>query len=258
MQIVRTLTARTITATTISAKLVRLGNHILPTHCLLCQATLFGDLVCDGCLYGLPWLQQHEHSCRQCALALESSADFCGHCLNAPPAFSRTIIPFCYEYPVSALIHRFKYRGKLTPGKLLGNFLAEHIRHSATQADWLAPDLLIPTPLHWARRWRRGFNQAEVLGQYVSRATGIPLQTALVRRRRSLSQKVLSRAERQKNLREAFTLSANAQQKIIGKRIALIDDVVTTTATVREISKLLIDAGAQDVQVWALARTMNT
>ena len=243
---------------TIRRKLTGLGNQLLPTQCLLCAATLQGELLCEGCLYDLPWAQRHEYNCQQCALALESVGDFCGHCLKQPPAFSRTIIPFVYQHPLTPLIHSFKYRRKLAQGKLLGQLLAQHIHDCATHADWQAPDLLIPTPMHWTRRWQRGFNQAEILGQYLARATGIPLATRIIQRQhRSPAQKELTRSERQINLRKAFAISPTARQKIIGKRIALIDDVVTTTATIRELSQLLIKAGAKDVQVWALARTMD-
>lgn len=243
---------------TIGQQLHRLKSGLLPTQCLLCAATLKGELLCEGCLYDLPWAQRYEHRCQQCALALKSAGDFCGHCLNQPPAFSRSIIPFAYQYPLTPLIHRFKYRCKLTHGKLLGQLLAQHISDCALQTDWQMPDLLIPAPMHWTRRWQRGFNQSEILGLYLARATGVPLATRIIQRQhRSLAQKELTRSERQKNLRKAFVISPEAQQKITGKRIALIDDVVTTTATMRELSKLLIKAGAKNVQVWALARTME-
>ncbi|MES2822166.1 MAG: ComF family protein [Pseudomonadota bacterium] len=242
----------------ISRQLSWLTQGLLPSECLLCAATLKSELLCEGCLYDLPWAQRYQHTCQQCALALTSAADFCGHCLHQPPAFSRSIIPFAYQYPLTPLIHGFKYHRKLTHGKLLGQLLARHIHDCAAQTNWQAPDLLIPVPMHWTRRWQRGFNQAEILGQYLARVTGVQLVTRIIRcRRRSPAQKELTRRARQKNLRKAFFISPAAQQKIIGKRIALIDDVVTTTATMRELSKLLIAAGAKDVQVWALARTME-
>ena len=163
-----------------------------------------------------------------------------------------------YEYPLTPLIHKFKYRRNLTSGKLLGQFLAEYISNCAqNNSDWQMPDVIIPTPMHWMRRWQRGFNQAEILGSYVASELKLPLATDIIQRKqRTPSQKELTRAERQKNLRKAFAISPNNQQKIIGKHIALIDDVVTTTATARELSQLLIKAGAADVQIWALARTM--
>lgn len=239
--------------------LYRLGNHLLASKCLLCGCSLNGDLLCPGCLGDLPWLEHLPYSCRQCALALASPADLCGHCLKQPPAFSQSLIPFTYDYPLTPLIYRFKYRRKLAYGKLLGKLLTRHIADCAiTRKDWRRPDLLIPSPMHWTRRWQRGFNQAEILSQYLSQTLGIASHSKLVEhRQRTQVQKTLTRRERQKNLRNAFYLSPKAKTQIQGKRIALVDDVVTTTATMRELSRLLIKAGAKEVQVWALARTMN-
>jgi ComF family protein len=237
----------------------RLGNYLLPTQCLLCGERLEGELLCEGCLYDLPWMERHKNRCRQCALSLSSDSELCGHCLKNPPSFHATFAPFSYQAPLTPLIHRFKYRGKLHCGRLLGQLLTNYICDCAVNLpDWKGPDLLIPAPTHWTRRWQRGFNQTEILGQYLTEATGIPIATKIVERhKRVVSQKELTRGERQQNLRNAFTISTKSQAYIEGKRIALIDDVITTTATARELSELLITAGAKDVQVWALARTMD-
>jgi ComF family protein len=159
---------------------------------------------------------------------------------------------------LNQLIHKFKYRRHLTCGKLLGQMLAEHLKHCAqNHDDWHTPDLLIPAPMHWLKRWQRGFNQAEFLAQHVARELDIPLSTRMVKRtHKTPAQKELTRAERQQNLRKAFAISEQNRAHIMGKHIAIIDDVVTTTATARELSQLLIKAGAKEVQVWALARTM--
>lgn len=232
-------------------------RSMLPSQCLLCACTLKNELLCAGCMCDLPFLHDH-NLCQQCGLSLTSSDSFCGHCLHKPPAFSRSHIPMAYEYPLTPLIHKFKYRRHLTSGKLLGQLFADYIQNCAqNNIDWQMPDMIIPTPLHWTRRWQRGFNQAEILGNYVATELNLPLVTNIIQRKQcSSSQKELTRAERQKNLRKAFTISEKNRTKIIGKRIALIDDVVTTTATVRELSQLLMKAGAADVQIWALARTM--
>ena len=136
--------------------------------------------------------------------------------------------------------------------------LAEHLKHCAHEDDaWRAPDLLIAARMHWLKRWQRGFNQAEFLAQHVALDLAIPLATGIVQRtHKTPAQKELTRAERQQNLRKPFAISEKNRVHINGKRIAIIDDVVTTTATVRELSQLLIKAGAKEVQVWALARTM--
>jgi ComF family protein len=177
--------------------------------------------------------------------------------LQQPPAFSRTYIPLVYDYPINLLIHGFKYRGNLTYGKLLGQLLTDHIAHAQQGGDWQAPDIIIPTPMHWSKRWQRGFNQAEILGQAIAHQLNIPMQTRWVKRiHKTPAQKELTRAQRQQNLRRAFFIDEKRQAQIKGKRIALVDDVVTTTATMRELSKLLMNAGAIDVQLWCLARTL--
>ncbi len=243
--------------TTALTRLRTLSQDFLPSTCLLCANTLPNGLLCLGCQLNLPHLS-HKNLCRQCGLQIESLSNFCGHCLHQPPAFERSIIPFAYDYPLNGLIHQFKYRRHLTCGKLLGKMLAEHLKHCAQDdSDWRAPDLLIPAPMHWLKRWQRGFNQAEFLAQHVARELDIPLASGIVKRtHKTPAQKELTRAERQQNLRKAFAISEKNHVHIKGKRIAIIDDVVTTTATVRELSQLLIKAGAKEVQVWALARTM--
>lgn len=239
------------------ALLQRYCQNFLPSTCLLCASTIPEGLLCLGCHIDLPHLA-HKNLCRQCGLQVESLSNFCGHCLHQPPVFERSIIPFAYEYPLNRLIHQFKYRRHLTCGKLLGQLLADNLKHYAQDDDnWRAPDLLIPAPMHWLKRWQRGFNQAEFLARPIARELHIPLATHIVQRtHKTPAQKELTRTERQQNLRKAFAISEQNRAHIIGKRIAIIDDVVTTTATVRELSQLLIRAGAKEVQVWALARTM--
>jgi ComF family protein len=232
-------------------------NHLLPTTCLLCGCTLKGELLCSGCELDLPHLEQAGMLCVQCSLPLAGIGPYCGHCLHRPPAFSYSVIPFSYEHPLDFLIHGFKYRGRLAYGRALAQALANHIHHHYLDIEQPLPELIIPVPLHWIRRWRRGFNQADMIGQMLSRKLQIPLQTRLCRRRLSTpSQKGLSRAERQKNLRRAFVLTQE-MANLEGKCVALLDDVVTTTATARELSELLIKGGAREVHVWALARTLD-
>ncbi|RZA00107.1 MAG: ComF family protein [Moraxellaceae bacterium] len=234
-----------------------ISNLLLPGQCLLCACALKGELICSSCKNDLPQLTRIK-SCKQCKLALSTEDALCGHCLRQPPAFSQSYIPFAYTYPLDSLVLKFKYHRHLTSGKLLGTLLADHIQQCSQEPSWQMPHLLIPAPMHWTRRWQRGFNQAEILTAYIASKLQLPYSLHLIKRQqRTPSQKELSRLERQKNLRKAFSISDKNASIIAGKRIALIDDVVTTTATVRELSKLLRKAGAADVQVWALARTMD-
>lgn len=238
---------------------IQFSNRLLPTQCLACGCTLYGELLCEHCHFDLPWSTRYEYVCVQCGLALSNADNFCGHCLHNPPAYSRSYIPFAYEYPLDSIIHRFKYRRKLSHGKLLGQLLAKHIQDCADNSEnWQQPDIIISAPMHWRKRWQRGFNQADILGEYLAEKTNTPLATKCIRRKaQATTQKESTRVERQQNLRDAFYISDNTKQQIKGKKIALVDDVVTTTATLREISRLLISAGVSDIQVWALARTME-
>lgn len=235
-------------------------NRLLPTTCLLCGCGLGGELLCSGCEFDLPHLIKASRLCFQCSIPLSSDGepsdgDFCGHCLRRPPAFSHSVIPFSYQHPLDFLIHSFKYRRQLACGNALAQALAAYIQHhyEETRQPW--PEMIIPVPLHWTRRWQRGFNQAEVIGFELAQKLDLPLLSHLCRRRKPTPhQKGLSRAERQQNLRGAFEVKAGAEQ-IQGRCVALLDDVVTTTATAREVSELLIKNGARAVHVWALART---
>ena len=239
-------------------KVGRFFNGLIPTVCLLCGSGLRGELVCPDCELGLPHLSLTEGSCRQCAVPLpqESSGDYCGHCLAKPPAFSCTVVPFRYQYPVDYLIHHFKYRRQLAAGRALGQALAQCVLHTYDEQDRCLPELIIPVPLHWTRRWLRGFNQTDLLGRQLATELKLPLASRACRRtRHTPAQKGLSRAKRQENLRQVFSMTAAGNRAIQGKRVALLDDVVTTTATARELSRLLIRQGAKEVHVWALART---
>lgn len=240
---------------TVARQTADLVNRLLPTTCILCGCGLRGELLCSGCELDLPHLTKAGRLCRQCSIPLSSEDDFCGHCLHKPPAFSHSVIPFSYQHPLDFLIHSFKYRRQLACGNALAQALAAYIQHHYEESCQPWPELIIPVPLHWTRRWQRGFNQADIIGFALAQRLELPIQAHLCRRRqRTPHQKGLSRAERQQNLRRAFELKSGVEQ-IQGKCVALLDDVVTTTATVREVSELLIKSGAREVHVWALART---
>lgn len=242
--------------TLLARRLLNRAGHAIPNHCLLCASQSESSLpgICSGCLCDLPFMD-HQPRCKICGLSLTSTGDHCGQCLHQPPNFSRSYIPFDYRYPLDRLIQGFKYRRHLASGELLAQLLVDYVQHCSQEAPgWLPPDLIIPTPMHWRRRWQRGFNQADILARALAKNLDVPLASRQVRRRKNApAQQGLTRDQRQRNLRNAFVIRDPAS--IAGKRIALVDDVVTTTATTRELSRLLRKAGAADVQVWALART---
>lgn len=234
----------------------RFFNFLLPNPCLLCHTHLKQGLICSGCEWDLPHLAGVGNLCRLCCLPISSASDYCGQCLKQPPDFSISLIPFAYAHPVDGLIHQFKYRASFAQGRLLAQMLAGFLDHQYQELGQPLPELLLPTPMHWTRHLLRGFNQTALLARDLSTQLAIPLDESLCRRiKRTPPQQGLSRRKRQKNLRGAFALSERAKQRLNGKRIALLDDVVTTGATARELSRVLMEAGAKEVHLWALART---
>jgi len=217
-------------------------------RCVACLAESAVHGLCHDCRRDLPAIRWH---CYRCALPLAFAVPntLCGECQSSPPPFSRTLIPWRYQFPVDGMIGRYKYHGQRKFARPLLAGLADHIQHSLATEDW--PDALVPTPMHWQRRWGRGFNQAADIAESLSDTLGVPLAPGLVRRARKVhSQRGLGRAGRLANLQNVFEVCGTPPS-----RIAIVDDVVTTGATVRALAHCLEKAGARDIQVWALART---
>lgn len=186
--------------------------------------------------------------CPHCGLPLETTGDECGACIRNPPAFSRTLALFRYEDPVKYLIHALKFNRKLYVAHVLGELMAEHYAQQDPRAD-----MIIPVPLHTARLRERGFNQALELARPVAARLRIPVNVhACVRIRGTAAQSDLSAEQRAKNIKGAFEV----RERCEGRRVAIIDDVMTTGATVDELTRMLIVHGVEDVQVWVCARAI--
>jgi ComF family protein len=173
----------------------------------------------------------------------------CGACLKQPPAFDACVAPFLYGFPVDRMIQGLKYRGDLAYGRILGSLLARHLADRRTR-----PELVIPVPLARLRYRERGFNQARELALPVCDLLGLTLRSDLVtRHRETREQAALDRNDRLTNTQHAFSLAAPFK----ARHIAIIDDVVTTGSTVNELSKVLRAAGAEWIEVWAVARALR-
>lgn len=223
------------------------GNGQLCTACLAPNAR---DGLCRGCRDSLPYNRWH---CRRCALplAFRDDTQLCGECQRQPPPFSRVVTPWRYQFPVDRMIHRYKYQGQRAFGLPLIRDFSLCIAHDLHQSPENRPDLLVPSPMHRARRRKRGFNQADDITEQLSRALAIPWSASmLTRTRKTRPQSGLSRDERLANLRGIVRVTTAPPAKV-----AIIDDVITTGATARVLAEALTAAGALDVQVWALART---
>lgn len=226
-------------------------EYLLPACCLLCGAASPKQLLCAGCEQDLPRITE---SCKRCALpATLGAARLCAGCLRNQPAWDRAIAALVFEYPVDHLVRHFKFHKDMSCGQLLADELARSVSqilnaHALTPEE--KPDLLIPVPLHFLRRCWRGFNQAELLATALQRSSGIPMQRNLLRRiSHTPAQSGLDRKARQRNLRDAFQCPS-----LHGIHVALVDDVLTTGATLQECTKVLKRAGASRVSVWVAAR----
>lgn len=219
--------------------------------CLLCDEQTDSPLpLCEGCEGDLPWLNDQ---CERCALPLPMAGLTCAQCTRQPPAFDAVIVPWLYDFPVDALVTRFKHQGKWPFGRLLAELLSQTLLHRFDE-DLERPDVLIPVPLANKRLRQRGYNQAAMLAKWLGSALGLRVDERLIKRVKDTpAQQGLNAKARKRNLREAFVLMA--PEHVIGKHIALIDDVLTTGSTADMIARILINAGARRVDVYCLART---
>lgn len=218
---------------------------LLPQHCLLCGEAAIGVALCRPCLADLPW--HASSACPVCALPTPGG-ERCGACLKHPPAFDATRAMLDFQFPVDALLRRYKYAGFLSMAELMGCLLAAQVR------DVCRPDLVIPMPLHPSRLQQRGFNQAAEIARVVCAQAALPLELhACSRTRATPPQAGLALPARRKNMRGAFACAAD----LSGKRIALLDDVMTTGASLNELARCIKDAGAAHVECWVVARTLR-
>ena len=215
---------------------------------MLCKAS-DGTAVylCQACLNSLPWHQQY---CPQCALPTPAG-QLCGKCIASPPDFDSTQALFRYAYPVSGLLQQYKYADALHLAQTFAQLMHERFTLPVdNQADNC---LIIPMPLHPSRLQERGFNQALEIAKSVSKLSGISLDFVCCQRvKPSPPQATLSLKERVKNVRGAFA----CRNSLAGKSVMIIDDVMTTGATMNALSVAIKAAGAQQVACMVVARTL--
>jgi ComF family protein len=206
--------------------------------CLLCGAETAPELLCPACIAELPVLPD---SCPRCALPSPAGA-VCGSCLNHPPHFDATLALWRYEFPCDGLVQALKYRARLA----LAGFFARSLA-SRTMPE---VDLIVPMPLHPRRLAERGFNQALEIARHLGR----PIEPrGVLRVKHTPPQTELPYEERAKNVRGAFLCKLD----LSGARVAVLDDVMTTGATLNELARALKRAGATRVENFVIARTVS-
>lgn len=217
-------------------------QHHWPGQCLLCYgASHQGRDLCLGCQRELPWAHT---ICARCGLPSEDES--CQSCRQTPPAWDAIYPVWHYDFPLNRLLNAWKHQGRTEAGRCLSELWLQW-----QQLPTPLPECLVPVPLHWQRRWWRGFDQAQMLSRQWSQALGVRQAKLIQRHRRTSAQQTLSAKQRRRNLEGAFRL----RSKSLPEHIALVDDVVTTGSTVSVLCELLRNAGCRRIDIWCLART---
>ncbi|MFM2486102.1 ComF family protein [Celerinatantimonas yamalensis] len=184
--------------------------------------------------------------CIQCGLAI-ASGTHCGECLKHPPAFDTTWVLDDYRWPLDQLIRRFKHQHQPLLGEgLAALFFTQHPLDSAASVT------LCPVPMHWYKRWRRGFNQSAILCDTLAARYHLPQCDLFYRHRNSIDLIGLSKEERQRAVQHSYQLR---HYSTLPNHVILIDDVMTTGATLNELARQLKQTGVHRVDCWVMART---
>ena len=212
-------------------------------RCVVCgDAGMPGRDLCTACHAELPW---QRHACAHCALPLPQ-AGICGQCLQHPPPLQAVHAAFDYAFPLDQLLPRLKFHRDFAAGRVLAQCMAERF------AALSRPDALVPLPLHRARLRQRGYDQALELARPLAKALDLPLRSDVLHRHKATAaQSRLDAEARKRNLRGAFVVQADAS---LPAHIALLDDVMTTGATLHAAADALLRAGVARVDAWVCAR----
>jgi ComF family protein len=228
--------------------LSRLDDAVMPLRCVFCgiRTGELGEQLCRGCHADLPWIG---NACSGCAAPRDvelPAGVHCARCQARPPPFAATLAPLRYEFPVDAGLKALKFGRRLHYAVAFASLLADHAeRRLPTDVDGL-----LPVPLHPRRLAWRGFNQAHELCRPLAKRLDLPLTNVARRRRATRYQSGLTASERRKNLRDAFVAKGTPAYR----HLVLVDDVVTTGETTRQLARVLLEAGVERVSVLAVAR----
>ncbi|HEY3679583.1 MAG TPA: ComF family protein [Bradyrhizobium sp.] len=227
----------------------------LPTLCVACREPVSGEGVCAKCWaklsfiappfcprLGIPFVYDPGPE----LLSMEAIAN--------PPAYQRARAAVRYDDVARTLVHALKYQDRTDLAPAMGRWMARAGHELLDRAD-----ALIPVPLHWRRGWSRRYNQSGALARVIERQSGVKLVSETLRRVRPTEQQIgLSRTERASNVQGAFKVDTDRKADIAGRRVILIDDVLTSGATADACARALLRAKAAQVDVLVFARVVDT
>jgi ComF family protein len=235
-----------------------LGAHArdvaLPPLCASCREPVSGEGLCPQCWSKLAFISRPYCERLGIPFAYDPGPGFLSmEAIAAPPAYGRARAAVRYDDISGALVKSLKYYDRLDLVPIMGRWLAGAGGDLLTGAD-----AIVPVPLHWRRLWARRFNQSAALAGEIARISGVAiLHDALARRKPTPQQVGLTRAERATNVQGAFAVSAAGKMKIAGKKLVLVDDVLTSGATAEACARALLRAGAGNVDVLVFARVVE-
>lgn len=243
--------ARVLTET---LKLFRDGvlAFVYPPYCLVCGSPLKMDekLVCEPCWDEVERAEQP--FCTKCGSSLKNPSQPCPSCKDEGYNFSAVRVATGFNETVQKIIHSLKYRGKRSLAKRLGVILANR---TLGDERFTGADLLMPVPLHPSRARERGYNQSELIAEVIGQKLDLPVdKNILSRKKRTKAQTDLDAKQRRENVKGAFVV--RRPEEVSGKRVVIVDDVLTTGATLEACTEALLSAGAKEVYTLALARAV--
>jgi ComF family protein len=227
----------------------------LPTLCVACREPVDGDGVCAACWAKLSFIAPPFCPRLGIPFVYDPGPDMLSmEAIANPPAYTRARAAVRYDDVARTLVHALKYQDRTDLAPAMGRWMARAGRELLSNAD-----VLVPVPLHWKRGWSRRYNQSGALARVIERQTGVKLSSEALRRVRPTQQQIgLSRKERASNVQGAFNVAADRQSLIHGRRVVLIDDVLTSGATVDACARALLRAKAASVDVLVFARVVDT
>ena len=227
----------------------------LPTLCVACREPVDGEGVCAACWAKLSFIAQPYCPRLGIPFVYDPGPDLLSmEAIANPPAYQRARAAVRYDDVARTLVHALKYQDRTDLAPAMGRWMARAGRELLAEAD-----VLVPVPLHWRRGWSRRYNQSGALARVIERQSGVKVASEALRRIRPTQQQIgLSRTQRANNVQGAFKVAPDRSADIAGRRVILIDDVLTSGATTDACARALLRAKAAQVDVLVFARVVDT
>jgi ComF family protein len=228
---------------------------VLPTLCVTCREPVDGEGVCAECWAKLSFIEPPYCPRLGIPFVYDPGPELLSmEAIANPPAYARARAAVRYDDVARSLVHALKYQDRTDLAPTMGRWMARAGRELLKDAD-----VLIPVPLHWRRGWSRRYNQSGALARVIERHSGVRLASEALRRiRRTEQQNGLSRTQRASNVQGAFKVAPERNGDVAGRRVILIDDVLTSGATIDACARALLRAKAASVDVLVFARVVDS